>query len=168
MCLGLRSEHTFCFIAVAFAFTILLVGVLYTDFLVHEVLPAHICDGIVGGLEVGVGDEAVTFGQVRLVASDLGLGNECAEAAESIVEHTFVHHRVKIAHEELGAYFDGLLLVGGGFVDTYGLAEEAHLVHDSSSIISVFFRKKLDEAIALVGLGDSVFGQVDICYAAGL
>ena len=168
MCLGLRSEHTFCFIAVTLAFTVLFVGVLYTDFLVHEVLAAHVGDGIIGGLEVGVGDEAVAFGQVGLVTSDLGLGNECTEAAEGVVEHTFVDHRVKVADEELGTYLDGFLLVGGGFVDTNGLAEKAHLVHDPSSVVSVFFREELDKAIALVGLGDSVFGEVNVCYAAGL
>ena len=152
----------------AFAFAILLVGILYTDLLIHEVLSAHVRDCIVGGLEVGVGDEAVAFGEVGLVASDLRLSNECAEAAEGVVEHTFVDHRVKVAHEELGAYLDRFLLVGGGLVDTNGLAEKAHLVHDSSSVVSVLFREELNEAIALVGLGDSVFGQVNVCYATGL
>ena len=168
MCFGLRSEHSLCFVAVAFAFAIFLVGVLYTDLLIHEVLSAHVRDCIVGGLEVGVGDEAIAFGQVGLVASDLGLGNKCAEAPEGVIEHAFIDHGVKIAHEELGAYFDGFLFVGGGFVDTNGLAEEAHLVHDPSSIVSVLFREELDEAIALVGLCDSVFGEVNVCYAAGL
>ena len=168
MCFGLRSEHAFGFVTVALTFAIFLIGVLYTDFLVHKVLPAHVGDGVVGGLKVGIGDEAVAFGQVGLVAGDLGLGDECAEAAKGVVEHTFVDHRVKVAHEELGAYFDGFLLVGGGFVDTNGLAEEAHLVHNPSSVVSVLFEGELDEAIALVGLGDSVFGEVDVGYAAGL
>lgn len=94
--------------------------------------------------------------------------NEGAKAAKSIVEHSLVDHRVEIADEEFSAHFDGLLLVCAGLVDADGLAIQAHLVHDTSSIVGVFFRVELNKAIALVGLGDAVFGKVDIGYAAGL
>ena len=94
--------------------------------------------------------------------------DEGAKATKGIVEHSFVDHRVEIADEEFGAYFDGLLLVGAGFVDSDGLAIQAHLVHDRGCIVGVFFRIELDEAIALVRLGDAVFGKVDVGNAAGL
>ena len=61
-CLG--GEHAFGFVAVALAFAVFLVGVLDGDFLVHEVLPAHVLDRVVRGAEVGVGNEAVALGQV--------------------------------------------------------------------------------------------------------
>lgn len=46
-------EETFCFVAVTFAFAILLVCVLYCDFLVGEELAVHIRDCFVGGFKVG-------------------------------------------------------------------------------------------------------------------
>ena len=55
----------------AFALAVLLVGVLDGDVFVHEVLVVHVGDGVVGGFEVGVGDEAVAFGEVGFVAGDL-------------------------------------------------------------------------------------------------
>jgi len=98
---------------VALALAVLLVGVLDADVLVHEVLAVHVRDGVIGGLEVGVGHEAVVLREAVLgVARDLGRGDERAEAREGVVEGLFVDERVEVADEEVGAYFDRLLLVG--------------------------------------------------------
>lgn len=55
----------------SFTLTILFVRVLDRDFLVHEVLAIHICDGVVRGFEVGEGDEAVTLRKVRIISCNL-------------------------------------------------------------------------------------------------
>ena len=109
--LGLSSQHALGLIAMPLALTVLLVGVLHADVLVHEVLRVHVCDCVVAGLEVGVGDEAVALGEAGFVAGDLGRGDEGAEAREGFVEGLFVDEGVEVADEELGAYFNGLLLV---------------------------------------------------------
>lgn len=93
------------------ALAVLLVRVLHADILVHEVLGVHVCDGVVGGLEVGVGDEAVAFGEAGFVAGDLGRRDQGAEAGEGFVEGLFVDEGVEVADEELGADFDCFLLV---------------------------------------------------------
>jgi hypothetical protein len=94
--------------------------------------------------------------------------HERAKPAECVVQCLLVHHGVQIPDEELGADFDALLLVGRSLVDADGLAEEAHLVHDFGGIFGVFFCLELDEAIALMGLGDSVFRQMDVNDATSL
>ena len=70
---GLGGEHALGLVAVALAFAVFFVGVLDRDFLVHEVLAVHVGDGFVGGFEVGEGYETVAFGEVGIVAGDLGL-----------------------------------------------------------------------------------------------
>jgi hypothetical protein len=101
-------------VAVALSFAVFFVCVLHADFFVHQVLAVHVGDGVVGGFEVGVGDEAVAFGERGFVAGDLGGRDEGAKAGEGVVEGFFVDERVQVADEELGADFDGFLLVGGG------------------------------------------------------
>lgn len=73
MLAGLGGEHALGLVAVALAFAVFFVGVLDRDFFVHEVLAVHIGDGFIGGFEVGEGYEAVPFGEVGIVAGDLGL-----------------------------------------------------------------------------------------------
>ena len=118
----LCSEHSLCLISVAVAFAVLLVRVLYRDVLVHEVLVMHVGDCVVGGLEVRVGYEAVAFGEIGFVASDLercqwadvrrgertdlGLSNKRAEAAEGVIEHPLVNHGIKVADKEFSPDFD--------------------------------------------------------------
>lgn len=60
------------------------------------------------------------------------------------------------------------MLISRSLVDTDRLAPEADLVHDFGGIVGVLFADELDEAEALVCLGDAVFGQVDVDDAAGL
>lgn len=109
--LCLRGEHAFCFVAVTFSFPVFLVGVLDGDVFVHEVLPVHVRDRVVGGFEGAVGDEAVAFAEAGLVSCDLGGRLEGAEAGECVVEGFLVDEGVEVSYEELGAYFDGFLLV---------------------------------------------------------
>jgi len=50
--LRLSCQHALRLVTVALSLSILLVGVLHTDLLVHEILSVHVCDCIVGGIEV--------------------------------------------------------------------------------------------------------------------
>ena len=110
--LGLGGKHSLCLVAVTLALAVLLVGVLDTDVLVHEVLAVHVCDGIVRGFKVGVRHKTVALGQACFgVAGDLGRRDKGAEAGEGVVEGFFVHHRIEVADKEFSAHFDGLLLV---------------------------------------------------------
>ena len=168
MCFCLCSEHTLCLVAVSFSLAVLLVGVLHRDVLVHEVLIVHVGNGIVRGFEVGVGYEAIAFGEVGFIAGKLGLSYERTETAKGVVKHSLVDHGVEVANEEFSTHFDGFLFVSAGLVDADGFAVEADLVHDTGGIVGVFFGVELDETIALVGLSDAVFGEVDVGYAAGL
>lgn len=69
---GLCGESTLSSITMALALAILLVGVLDANLFVHKVLSIHVGDSVVGGFERRERDEAVTLGEVVLVASDLG------------------------------------------------------------------------------------------------
>jgi hypothetical protein len=66
------GQGTLCGVSVTLSLAVLLESVLNGDFLVHEVLAVHVCDGIVRGFEGGEGDESVALCEVGVVASDLG------------------------------------------------------------------------------------------------
>jgi hypothetical protein len=90
---------------------ILLICILHADILIHEILGVHVCNGVVGSFEVGVGDEAVAFGEAGFIAGDFGGGDEGAKTGEGVVKGLFVDEGVEVSYEELGTYFDCLLLV---------------------------------------------------------
>jgi len=48
----LSCQHTLRFVTVTLSLSIFLVSVLYTDLLVHEILSMHVCNRIVGSIEV--------------------------------------------------------------------------------------------------------------------
>ena len=58
----LRCQHSLRLITMSLSLTILFVGILHRNLLVHEILTVHIGNGRVGGLEIGEGDETVTLG----------------------------------------------------------------------------------------------------------
>jgi hypothetical protein len=74
-------------------------------------LAIHVRDRVVGGFECAVGDEAVAFAETGLISCNLGGRLEGAEAGECVVEGFLVDEGVEVSYEELGAYFDGFLLV---------------------------------------------------------
>ena len=174
MFLRLSRECTLGGIAVSVSFAVFFVGVLHADFAVHEVLAVHISDSVVGGVEGGVGDEAVVFAEVGVVAGDFGGRDEGAEAREGFVEGFFVHHCVQASDVELGAYAGSFAagadaaLVCACFVDADGFAVEADLVHDFAGVVCVVFAREFYESVALVGLRYAVFGEVDVDDGARL
>jgi hypothetical protein len=68
---GLRSQHSLGFVAVSLALSVLFIGVLDRDLLVHKVLAVHASDCAVGGFKVCKRDEAVALGQIRIVSGNL-------------------------------------------------------------------------------------------------
>lgn len=152
----------------SFTFPILLVCVLHRDLLVHQKLPVHICNRRVTSLEIREGHKSIPFSQITRVPRQLWRGHQSAKSAESIKQHTFINPRVEVTNPHLGPHFNRLLFIGGGLVDANGFPEQPHLVHDFCGVFGVGFCGVLDEAVALVGLGDAVFGEVDVGDAAGL
>ena len=67
----LSCQHTLRLITVTLSLSILLVSVLYTDLLVHEILSVHVRDRIIGSVEVCERDKSVALGQVRIIACNL-------------------------------------------------------------------------------------------------
>lgn len=67
----LRSQHPFCRITVPLAFTVLLVGVLNRNLLIHEILPVHVGDSSVRRLEIGKGHKTISFGHVLFISGNL-------------------------------------------------------------------------------------------------
>jgi hypothetical protein len=65
------SQGTLCGVSVAFSLAVLLECVLDGNFLVHEVLAVHVCDGVVGCFEGGEGDESVALCEIGVIAGDL-------------------------------------------------------------------------------------------------
>ena len=168
MAFCLRGKLSLCCITMPLAFTILLVRILNGDFLVHQVLPVHSLDSLVRCVEISEGQEAVTFAQVVIIASDLRSGDERAKSSERVVQRSFVYHRIKIANEKLRTDFDRLLLVSASFVDSDRLAIKPDLIHYAGSIVCILLRDEFDEAVSLVRLRDTVFREMDVDDAAGL
>lgn len=100
--------------------------------------------------------------------TNLGGRSQRAKANKSLKQNLLIHHGVQVADKQLGADIQRLLLVCARLVDADGLPPQAHLVHDLCSILGILLALELDEAVALVGLGDAVFGQMDVGDAAGL
>lgn len=90
-----------------------------------------------------------------------------SKSTESLVESALVHCCIEIADEQVGANVD-LFLVAACLVDSDGFTEEFDSVHDLASILCVLFRLELCKTIPLVGRGDPVFREVDICDGASL
>ena len=93
---------------------------------------------------------------------------QTTKSSKCVVEDLLSDHRVKISNEELCPYFHRFLLVRRSFVDSYGLPIQPDLVHDPRCVFRVFFANELHEAIALVRLGNPVFGKVNVNYSPGL
>ena len=109
----LRSQQSFGFCSMPFSSCIFLEGVLHVDGFVHEELAVHALYRLVGCFEAVVRDEAEAFaGSGCFVSLYLGWLYERSELAKSCPEHSLIHIDVEIAHKEVGADVN-LLLVRG-------------------------------------------------------
>jgi hypothetical protein len=152
-------------VSVALALAVLLVRILHRDLLVHHILAVHVLDGIVRSLKVGVRHESIALGQHVLVPRDLGGTRELAEADEGVVQRPLVYHLVQVSDEELGANFNGLLLVGRGLVHSDLAPVQASPVEYVDCIIGVLLGCEFDEAKALVLAVYAVDGHVESSHA---
>jgi hypothetical protein len=177
--LRLGGEGALCLVAVALALAVLFESVLHRDLLVHQELAVHIRDRVVRGVKGRVRDEAVAFAEIGLVAGDFGRRDQRAEARKGLEQHFLLHHGVQVADEQLCSHAGAasqparalgasVASVGAGLVHSDWFSPDADLVHDLDGIVGVLLGAELDEAVALVGLCDAVFGQVDVDDGAGL
>ncbi|KAF5133314.1 hypothetical protein E5D57_003937 [Metarhizium anisopliae] len=143
-------------------------GVLHADLLAEHVLPVQVRDGGVAALKVAEADETEALAHAAVVPGHLGQAQQRAEAGEGVVEEFLVRHGVEVADEELGANVGALLLVGRRLVHAQRLAEQLDAVHDVGRVLGVRGRAELDEAEALVVLGDAVTRHVDVVDGAHL
>lgn len=166
--LGLLRQLSLGLVAVALPLAVLLEGVLHADLLAEHVLPVQVRDGGVAALKVAEADEAEALAHAAVVPGHLGQAQQRAEAGEGVVEEFLVHHGVEVADEELGANVGALLLVGRRLVHAQRLAEQLDAVHDVGRVLGVRGRAELDEAEALVVLGDAVTRHMDVVDGAHL
>ena len=75
MLASLCGQHAFGLITVPLSFAVFLVCILNGNFFVHEVLSVHVGYRFVGGFEIRERDEAITFGQICLISSNLDMIN---------------------------------------------------------------------------------------------
>lgn len=74
MLAGLSGQHSLGLVTMSFSLAILLVGILYRDLFVHEVLATHVGDRSIRRLEITKGHESVALGQVVVISRNLCSG----------------------------------------------------------------------------------------------
>lgn len=166
--LAFGGQSSFRLITVALALAVLLVRIVYTDSLAQEILPVHVRQRGVGGLERVKADETIPLGDVVVVAHNVGLAEDLTEGAEGVVEDLFVDLGVEVVDKKLGANVDRLLLVGGRLIDAEGLAVNTDAIQTLGGVLGGFGGVELDEAVALVVAGDAVEGHMDLADGADL
>lgn len=122
----------------------------------------------IAALEVAVTDKTESLARAAVFPGHLGDAQQRSKAAESIVQDLLVDHGVQVSDEQLGAHLGGPLLVGAGLVDSERLAVELDAVHDVGRVLGVGGGTELNEAEALVGLGDAIARHVDVVDGAHL
>lgn len=147
---------------------VLFESVLHRNLLAEHVLSVQVDNRSITALEVAVTDKAESLARTAIFPGHLGDAQQRSKAAKSIVQDLLVDLGVQISDEELGANLGGPLLVGAGLVDAEGLAVELDAVHDVGSVLGVGGGAELDEAKALVGLGDAIARHVDVVDGAHL
>mmetsp|Transcript_54190 Transcript_54190/g.108830 ORF Transcript_54190/g.108830 Transcript_54190/m.108830 type:complete len:247 (+) Transcript_54190:132-872(+) len=147
--------------AVPLALGLFLVRVRHADGPIAQELSVHPRERCVGRLEGVVGDEAEASGPACLgVAHDLG-EEQHSEGGEGVVQHLLVDLGLEVADEQVCAHLVGLLVLRR-LVAADRLAEEPDHVHDLDGVVRVVLVLELDEAVALVRVGDLVARQVDV------
>lgn len=147
---------------------VLLEGVLHGHLLAEDVLPVEVGNGSITALEVAVADKTKALARAAIFPRNLGNAQQRAEATKGIVENLLVDHGIEVSDEQLGAHLGCLLLISAGLVDAKRLAVELDAVHDVCGVLGVGRGAKLDEAEALVGLGDAISRHVDVVDGAHL
>lgn len=166
--LGLRSQCSFGLVTVPVSLAVLFESVLHRNLLAEDVLSVQVGNCGITAVEVAVTDKAESLARTAVFPGHLGDAQQRSKAAERIVQNLLVDHGVQVSDEQLGAHLGGPLLVGAGLVDAQGLAVELDAVHDIGRVLGVGGGAELDEAEALVGLGDAIARHVDVVDGAHL
>lgn len=144
------------------SFAVLLHCVRDVDGAIEEELAVEALNGRIASLERVEADEAVVLGSVGSgISGYFGQTNDVSKSTECLVQHSFIDGCIEVAHEEVCANID-LLLVAAGLVDTDGLPKQLDTVHDLASILSVCLCLELCESIPLVSSSDPVLWQVHV------
>lgn len=141
---------------------ILFEGVRHGNRSITQILAVHGVHCGIRSFKTGEINEGEPFGVACFgISHDFWRLQNYAESGESVVQQFFIHFGVQIANENVCTNIE-IFLVGRGFVHTNGFPVELYHVHDFDGIVGVFLAQEFDEAVALVRLGDAVFGHVDV------
>jgi hypothetical protein len=160
--LSLRCEFSFCLVTVSLSLAVLLESILHRNLLAQNILSVQIRNSSITALKVGEADKSKALARARLLPRNLWQTQQRTEAAEGIIEDLLVDHGIEVSDEQLGANLGGALLIGTRLVDAQGLAVQLDPVHHVGGVLGVGGRAELDEAEALVRLGDAVARHVDV------
>jgi hypothetical protein len=171
-----RGDGTFGGVTMSFAFSVLLVRELYSDFLVHEVLAVHVLDGGICAFEVDVGNETIAFASEFVIASDFRCAGEETKPGKCVVKDFFIRHLIEIADEEfcaraLGATRSAIFsttFVGIGLVDSDGLPVHSDSIQNVASIFGILLTAELHEAITLNCLRYAILWEMNTNDRPGL
>ena len=152
----------------ALALAVFFVGILNANLLAKKVLAVHGVDSGITSLERIETDEAIAFGDIVIVANDVGLAKNSTKTAECVVENFFVDKGVEVVDEEFCTDIDRLLLVCARLVDTDWFVEDTSAIENSGCILGRSRGIEFDKAVALMVLGDSILWHMDLTHRTHL
>ncbi|RUS87898.1 hypothetical protein EGW08_004314, partial [Elysia chlorotica] len=138
---------------------------------VTQVLIIHGLNGCIGSLEACKVDKCIAF-RVSRVSVSHNLRKKkstClkyySKSTERIIQKFLIHLWIQVTNEDVGTdvlpfgVCRGLMAY---LVDPDRLAVELDHVHDFDGVVCILLTHELDKTVALVSLGNAVFGHVDI------
>ena len=137
----------------------------------------HIRDRVIRPLKRRVTNKPIPLTKIRIIPRNLRRRSEWSKPRESLEKRLLIRHGIQIPHEQLRpnslslpslATHSPSPLISARLVDPNRLPPQADLIHGFGGIVGVVFGAEFDEAVALVGLGDAIFGEVDVEDGAGL
>jgi len=166
--LSLCGQLTLSLVTMALALAVFFVGILNANLLAKKVLAVHGVDSGITSLERIETDEAIAFGDIVIVANDVGLAKNPTKTAECVVENFFVDKGVEVVDEEFCTDIDRLLLVCARLVDTDWFVEDTSAIENSGCILGRSRGIEFDKAVALMVLGDSILWHMDLTHRTHL
>lgn len=166
--LALGGKSALSLVTVPLSLSVLLVCVVDCDGLAEQVLAIHGGEGSIRSFKRIEADEAVTLGDVVLVANDVWLSENLAELTEGVVKDLLINLGVEVVDEQFGADVDRLLLIRTGLVHAKGLAPDTDAVEDFCCIFGRSGGIVLDEAVTLVNSRNAIQGHMDLANRTDL
>ena len=85
-----------------------------------------------------------------------------SKGRERLIQLRLIHPFVQTPDKQIRPHFH-LFPIITRFIDPDGLPVQLDLVHDFHGVVGILFAEELAEPEALVGHGDAVFGEEDVC-----